>query len=267
MNDALRRVAIAAGHVALYCDRSEHAEEADVGWLQSSAEGLREAATGVSEALEIDLPTSYARRLGEVETKSPFRTTANFDGVREARAAATWRGLQEVQSWHDREYHPDVVGLARLDQVRHCALHVAKLCSWYARGASSEVAAKEIVDRRLADTLLFGLKLASLANVQLPQRAAAAANAHRGRGDLRSTAEQILRPLTPGFQGSGRTAPSTWGPQPPLLRPATGAPTTTSLQSSGVGSNESVRARPAGVPWRIGSGAGPLEPFGFGGWV
>lgn len=167
MDDALRRVAIAAGQAALYCDRSEHAEAAEVGWLQSAAEGLREAAVSVSEAFEVDLPIGYARRLGEVEARSPFRTTASFDGVRAARAATTWRELQEVQSWHDREYHPDVVGLARLDQVRHCALHVAKLCGWYAQAVSSEVAAKEIVDHRLADTLLFGLKLASLANVQL----------------------------------------------------------------------------------------------------
>jgi hypothetical protein len=167
MEEALRRVADAAGEAALYCDRSEHAEATETGWLLNSADGLREAALGVSAAHGVDLVLSYAHRLGEVETKSPFRTTARFDGVRAAREASTWRQLQEVQSWHDREYHPDVVGLARLDQVRHCTLHVAKLCGWYARAVSSEVAVKEVIDRRLADTLLFGLKLATLANVQL----------------------------------------------------------------------------------------------------
>src|ERR1044072_9726791 len=55
------------------------------------------------------------------------------------------------------------------------------------------------------------------------------------------------------------------GRQPPLLRPATGVPTTTSLQRSDVGSNESVRARPAGGPWRIGSGGGGFGFCGGGG--
>lgn len=167
MDDALRRVAIAAGEAALYCDRSEHAEQADVGWLQKASDELRETAVRVAESLEVDLLIVYARRLGEVEAKSPFRLAADFDGVTAARTAVTWRGVQRAQALHDREYHPDVVGLTRLDQARHCALHVAKLCGWYARATASEAALKEIIDRRLADTLLFGIKLASLANVQL----------------------------------------------------------------------------------------------------
>jgi hypothetical protein len=171
LSTALRRVAIAGAEAALYCDRSEHVEVADVTWLQNCSEALLTAAVDMAEALGLDLLFSYAQRLGEIEIRSPYRATSDYDGGSATRVARTWRDLQEIQARHDREYHPDVIGLSRIDQARHCTLHVSKLTGWYARAAGSEEALREIVDRRLADTLLFGLKVASLARVMLADEA------------------------------------------------------------------------------------------------
>jgi hypothetical protein len=55
-------------------------------------------------------------------------------------------------------YHLDALGLARADQLRHSAFHVAKLAGAFARAAGAEAGEAEIVEHWLPDILLFGTK-------------------------------------------------------------------------------------------------------------
>lgn len=167
----MRSLAIAAGDVALYCDRAEHAEQAPVELIADSAERLRTLSVELCEALGLDLPTLYAERIAAVELRNPTRDAAGYDGGRAALAARSWRQLQVVQVRHDRAYHPDVISMGKGGEVRHCALHVAKLAGWYARGLRSEDCLREIADQRVADTLIFGLKLTTLAGIRLDETA------------------------------------------------------------------------------------------------
>lgn len=168
---ALVELALAAGEVALYCDRAEHAEEADVALLRSCAERLLNLSVRTSQALRCDVFVLYATRLGAVERRAAVVPGGAFDGAAAAAAAETWRDLQHVQAAHDRDHHPDVMGLARLDQVRHCAFHVAKIVSWAARAREDDRDLPHVRDVRIPDALLFGLKLATLARVRLPSAA------------------------------------------------------------------------------------------------
>lgn len=76
--------------------------------------------------------------------------------------------VQLVQLEHDRAYHLDVLGLSRADQLRHYAFHVAKLAGSFARRARGQAGDEEIVERRLPDVLLFGIKLATVMAERLP---------------------------------------------------------------------------------------------------
>jgi hypothetical protein len=79
---------------------------------------------------------------------------------------ATWRQLQRAQWEHDRHYHPDVLDLSRFKQLRHYTFHLAKLTGAAAETRSGDES--DFLARRLPDLLLFGLKLATLTNEQLP---------------------------------------------------------------------------------------------------
>ena len=73
----------------------------------------------------------------------------SYDGHRAALEARTWRDLQLVQGDHDRYYHPDVLGMAKDQQLRHYALHLAKAVGAFAEPRE----AQELLHRRLPDVL------------------------------------------------------------------------------------------------------------------
>ncbi len=79
------------------------------------------------------------------------------------------RKLQLVQIAHDREFHPDVFGLPRVDQLRHYTLHVAKLVGLMAETCDDSSVWPDFRQRRLPDLLLFGIKLSTIANERLPE--------------------------------------------------------------------------------------------------
>jgi hypothetical protein len=164
---ALRATAVAAGDVSLYCDRAEHAEPAPHEAVANAAALLRGGAVNFADAMRVDLFALYANRIRTVELRNPAHAINEFDGGEEARRASTWRRLQEIQVLHDREYHADIVGMPRIDQVRHCALHLAKLCGWYSRAVDDVHVRDELIEQRLPDTLIFSLKLDTLARVRL----------------------------------------------------------------------------------------------------
>jgi hypothetical protein len=162
-------MALAAAAVANYCDHVEHNEAVELAWVTDSAWTLRKVACEVAAAEVVDLRIIYAERLRAIEARNPISSPESLDGGKAAEVATTWRGLQLAQVAHDRFYHSDVLGLAKADQLRHYALHVAKLAGAYAQITIGELRVDDFRARRLPDTLLFGLKLATVTGKRLPE--------------------------------------------------------------------------------------------------
>jgi hypothetical protein len=159
---ALLKLARAAGDVANFCDHLEHCEDADRATVSAAARTLRQEALALCEAEQIDAVVAYANRLEAVERRSPLFPFDEFDARKAIAAAETWIDLQQVQARHDRLYHLDVVGLHKQEQLRHCALHLAKLVAALADAVGDRRAQEEFSDRRLPDMVIFALKLSTL---------------------------------------------------------------------------------------------------------
>jgi hypothetical protein len=177
--DAALSLARCAADVANYCDHVEHNEVADRCWVVDAGAVLRQMACTLAQDEGQDLRELYARRLRAIEERNPTWTQDALNGAELARRAVSWRNLQLVQAEHDRRYHPDVIGLAKFDQLRHCALHLAKLTGAAASVARGIVDVDDFRCRRLPDLLLFGLKLATIMGEHLPERALVAHDERR----------------------------------------------------------------------------------------
>ena len=161
------RMSRSAAAVANYCDHAEHNERVELSWVLDPAEDLRALACEIALAEGLDVQALYAARLRAIEQRNPHWTPTTLDGGALAEMSRTWRDLQLAQSQHDRFYHPDVVGLAKLDQLRHYALHLAKLAGAIADVAQGHADRGDFQARRLPDVLLFGLKLSSVCGERL----------------------------------------------------------------------------------------------------
>jgi hypothetical protein len=165
--DQLRNFALASAPlsaaVAKYCDHVEHNEPAETTWVADAGEKLGRLALEFAQAADLDLVDLYANRLAGIESRNVLAAPGSFDGREAALAAETWRDLQLVQVAHDRAYHPDVVGLSKYDQLRHCAFHLAKLVGAFAEARDDD----ELIKRRLPDALLFAIKLRTVMGVHL----------------------------------------------------------------------------------------------------
>lgn len=159
----LRVVSESAGDLAEYCDRVEHVEPTVGDPVVEVGMRLREGACWAAQAMRADLFDLYMFRLTQIERRHPVHPPMVRAHQR------TWSGLQAFQVSHDEAFHPDVWGLPRVDQLRHYTLHVAKLAGavsgmWDHEAPEWEVFAKT----RLPDIAVFGVKLATLRNVRLP---------------------------------------------------------------------------------------------------
>jgi hypothetical protein len=177
LTDAALILAIAASDVANYCDHAEHCERADIKVVRAAGETLRATALHLARDADADAIELYATRLTMIEARNVLSHPGSYDGRGAALAAESWRGLQLVQVEHDRAYHPDIIGLPKAEQLRHYTLHVAKLTGATAAVLREEVTQQDWLSRRVADMLLFGLKLATVSGQKLseellPQRAA-----------------------------------------------------------------------------------------------
>jgi hypothetical protein len=157
-----------AASVANYCDHIEHNEDADRAWVRSAGDSLRQVASEICAFHGTDLLALYAARLRMIEKRNPLWSPAELDGGALAESATTWRDLQLAQAAHDRRYHPDVIGLTKSDQLRHYALHLAKLAGAAADRARNRGDQADFMARRVPDMLLFGLKLATVTGESLP---------------------------------------------------------------------------------------------------
>jgi hypothetical protein len=161
-------LACASAAVANYCDHGEHNEPTDRAWVLDAGRTLRALACDVAGHEGEDLQERYAARLASIERRNPLWEPERYDGGAAAAGASTWRALQLVQADHDRWYHPDVVGLPKQDQLRHYALHVAKLTGALAEIAQGSGDVADFCARRLPDLLLFGVKLPTVVGHRLP---------------------------------------------------------------------------------------------------
>ncbi len=152
-----------AAAVANYCDHVEHNEGAAAADVLQAGEELRRLAFELAADANLDLIHLYAERLEAIEARNVVARPGGFDGHAAALAAETWRDLQLVQIEHDRYYHPDVVGLAKVEQLQHYALHLAKIVGAFAGSADAD----ELMNRRLPDTLLFATKLQTVMGKRL----------------------------------------------------------------------------------------------------
>lgn len=172
-------IACCAGEVANFCDHAEHNEVTDRDWVFASARTLRSIACELAAAFGDDLLARYAARLSAVEHRNPLWTRDAPDGAGLAAAAETWRELQLVQATHDRHYHPDVLGLSKLGQLHHYALHLSKLAGSTAALAEGTYDVDDFRARRLPDMLIFGIKLSTVVGQSLPETQLGKHSSHR----------------------------------------------------------------------------------------
>lgn len=165
---ALLDLAPAAASVANYCDHAEHNETVDIEDVRDAGRVLRGTALALCSAADVDPIELYAARLTVIEARNVHHSEESFDGASAARGLNEWRALQLVQDAHDVAYHYDVVGLTKSEQLRHYALHLAKLVGACADAASGRIPHDDFLDRRVADMLLFGIKLATVSSEKLP---------------------------------------------------------------------------------------------------
>lgn len=180
--DAALLLSVLGGDVANACDHAEHNEQADIGAVRRAGEELRLLAVELAAREARDAIDLYANRLVQIEARNVLSHEGSFDAAPLVRRAATWRELQLVQAEHDRAYHADVAGLSKAEQLRHYALHVAKLAGATAVLARGGTDVKDWLERRVPDMVLFGIKLATVTGHKLPDdtlpgRQAAAAHA------------------------------------------------------------------------------------------
>lgn len=175
VNDCAARLATASASIAGYCDRAEHLEPTDPTAIRTAGATLRDLALEIAAQRTIDIVQAYRTRLEAVEQRHPLYPAGGYAAVEVIPDhGATWRQLQRAQWEHDRNYHPDVLGLSRYEQLRHYAFHLAKIAGAASAAATTEGdAERDFLARRLPDLLLFGLKLATLVNEQLPEQSVA----------------------------------------------------------------------------------------------
>jgi hypothetical protein len=164
--EAALRLARASALISGYCDHAEHLEAAAREDIVRAGAELRTLAVELAAANSINLVEVYRHRLESVERRHPLYPAGGFNAADQIPDQPTWHLLQVVQWNHDRNYHPDVFGLSRYEQLRHYAFHLAKLASAGAEAAGGYAGA--LFEVRFPDVLLFGLKLATLVNESLP---------------------------------------------------------------------------------------------------
>ncbi len=158
------RMAPPTASVANFCDHAEHNEVAERDWVLGPAAALHALAVEIAAAHGLSVVELYAERLGEIEARNVLARPAAYDGHRAALEAASWRELQLIQAEHDRHYHSDVSGLTKAEQLRHYALHLAKIVGAFAEPRDK----RELLEKRLPDLLLFAIKLATVMGARLP---------------------------------------------------------------------------------------------------
>ena len=169
-----RALTRAAADLAGFCEHIEHNESNSIGIAARAGDQLREIAANLSARSGISLTSAYAARIRAVEEKSLLRHVSLFEsavtlpGAEVLASAQTWDEVQIGQLIHDRQFHPDVFGLSKLEQIRHYTFHVTKLAGMFADALDNN-AWPTFQKERLADIAVFGVKIATVCNIELPR--------------------------------------------------------------------------------------------------
>lgn len=163
-----RAVICGAGTLARFCDRAEHNEGVDRVVVTDAGAALRAAALSALQNRRLDPIAAYGTRLARIEGRHPLGGSGLFDADEALRQAKTWRAVQQCQARHDSVYHPDVCGLAKIEQLRHYTLHLAKL-AWLLSETPAERTDSDDTADRITDVLVFGVKLATVCGQLLPE--------------------------------------------------------------------------------------------------
>ena len=161
-----------AAALAAFCEHLEHNEPTLPQLPIDAARRLRSLAAELAVEAGLDLATCYAERVERVEkaslySKVPHSTMPSLPGAEAMSASTTWADFQVAQVLHDRQFHPDVFGLSKIDQVRHYTFHVTKLAGLLIDAIDSN-SWRDFAPDRLADLAIFGVKIATACNERLP---------------------------------------------------------------------------------------------------
>lgn len=167
LSEVVRALVRVTGRLARFCDRAEHNEGVERATVAESAAELRGMSTLLLHRCGVDPVGAYGERLAAMEARHPLAGAGLFDAADQVPLAKTWRDLQVVQARHDAVYHPDVLGLAKIEQLRHYTLHLAKL-AWLLQDREEMLQDAQLVLDRITDLLVFGVKLSSVCGELLP---------------------------------------------------------------------------------------------------
>jgi hypothetical protein len=161
-----------AAALAAFCEHIEHNEPTLPQLPIDAARRLRFLAVDLAVEAGLDLASCYAERVQQVEkaslySKVPSSTSLSLPGAEAMNASATWADFQVAQVIHDRQFHPDVFGLSKIDQLRHYTFHVMKLAGLLMDAIDSDSWC-DFAPERLADLAIFGVKIATACNDRLP---------------------------------------------------------------------------------------------------
>ena len=172
LNHAVRALIRSAAACAAFCEHIEHNEPTTTHEVVAAAQAMRDLAARLAEQSGISLRDAYTERMRVVEEASLLRYSAGTDGETLVGAdalavAQCWDEVQIAQMFHDRQFHPDVFGLSKVDQLRHYTFHVTKLAGLLV-DAIEQGTWECFRDERLADIAVFGVKFATVCNERLP---------------------------------------------------------------------------------------------------
>ncbi len=161
-----------ASACAAFCEHIEHNEPATTQQVVAAAESMRLLAAQLADQSGLSLRQAYEDRIRGVEASSILRYVATAErtaltGADALTSSRRWDEIQIAQLAHDRQFHPDVLGLSKIDQLRHYTFHITKLAGMLA-DAVEHGGWTAFRDERLADIAVFGVKLATVCNERLP---------------------------------------------------------------------------------------------------
>lgn len=175
VEESARGLIRVAAALAGFCEHVEHNEPTISQMPTDAARRLRSIAVDLATNTDIDLAHAYATRIAQVEVASlhsqvPGSPTPFLPGADAMAIASTWAEFQVAQVIHDRQFHPDVFGLSKIDQLRHYTLHVTKLAGLLVDAIDSNDW-PSFSPNRLSDLAIFGVKIATTCNDRLPASA------------------------------------------------------------------------------------------------
>ena len=173
--ELLRAVRVLSTHL----EHATHLQDHDIRDIEEVGEQLRSIAVQLAENHGVSLRQAYADRLRAMEESSIFNIpmdcgeegcaySSAFLAVKTIESASTWSDLQIGQMIHDQHYHNSLINMHERGQLEHYHLHIAKLPDYLAQAIVSDDW-EEFCSKRLVDCLSFGIKLATLSRVRLPE--------------------------------------------------------------------------------------------------